>query len=597
MVNGLWAVPWTSRGSPRRLAFDAATQTARGDATIEFIARPPAGCPIFDLAADPHRRLARRRRRCRLPTSPRTTSAAAPRPSCGSWTRSLAAGPRTRCGSPTRSGRRRPPRPAPISRAMTWSAGPRLASTSASPISAPGRYLEAWVPANLIFDQFDLMLELQDRSTRRSPTRRSPTAPSPRSAPTTGRSRFPPASPRSRRSSNCVPTDTLSSQTGTVMLPGSGAHDHDRGLEARRQRGRSCRRRSPTIAGCLAANEPSTGRLPPRQPLRRVSSTSAAWSTRAARRIDVGALRHETFHSWWGARHQAGQPGGRMVGRGLDRLQRQRRDRRRCRSTSRPAGRAVPAESLGPGHRRSASYSSGERFFEGRGVADGRREPASRTWRRSTLSAARAAGDHDRARGVPRRAAPASRRWWTASTGSSTASPIRRRRPTSGSRTIRATPAADLWAGPFWNSPDLWIRNADDGGTSHQPPEFGPGQLVPRAHAQPQRSATARHFLVTFNVKTLAGIEFVFPADFLPGVAAAAGLRSRPGETRIVKARWPRAAGPAARHPCLLARRGADPVRSSGAGGTSGSTTTWRRRTSRSSICARTPGSSCRSCR
>ena len=41
-------------------------------------------------------------------------------------------------------------------------------------------------------------------------------------------------------------------------------------------------------------------------------------------------------------------------------------------------------------------------------------------------------------------------------------------------------PGVDLYTGPvFWNSPDLWIRNTDDGGTAHQNPEFGQDNWLP----------------------------------------------------------------------------------------------------------------------
>src|SRR5205823_6393825 len=45
--------------------------------------------------------------------------------------------------------------------AMTWGPGPRLAFNFGFTDLGPGRYLEAWVPANLIFDQFALTLELR----------------------------------------------------------------------------------------------------------------------------------------------------------------------------------------------------------------------------------------------------------------------------------------------------------------------------------------------------------------------------------------------------------------------------------------------------
>ena len=112
----------------------------------------------------------------------------------------------------------------------------------------------------------------------------------------------------------------------------------------------------------------------------------------------------------------------------------------------------------------------------------------------------------------------------------------------------------DFWASTFWNSPDLWIRNADDNGTAHQAPEFGQDNWF---HARVRnRGATgaARHFVVTFNVLPWVGTEFVYPNDFLPCTAAVADFELGPGETRIVKARWPRAlVPPAGTHACWLA--------------------------------------------
>ena len=42
---------------------------------------------------------------------------------------------------------------------IAWSAGPRLVFNFGFTDLGPGRYLEAWVPANLIFDQFTVDLE------------------------------------------------------------------------------------------------------------------------------------------------------------------------------------------------------------------------------------------------------------------------------------------------------------------------------------------------------------------------------------------------------------------------------------------------------
>src|SRR5262249_56216231 len=113
---------------------------------------------------------------------------------------------------------------------------------------------------------------------------------------------------------------------------------------------------------------------------------------------------------------------------------------------------------------------------------------------------------------------------------------------------------SDCWRGGFWDSPELWVRNADDGGTSHQSPGLGQDNWFHARVNNRHASAVARHFVVCFNVKTFAGTQFVYPADFLPCTAAAAGFDLGPGQSTIVKARW-RAADvpPAGTHVCLLA--------------------------------------------
>jgi len=114
---------------------------------------------------------------------------------------------------------------------------------------------------------------------------------------------------------------------------------------------------------------------------------------------------------------------------------------------------------------------------------------------------------------------------------------------------LRDDPAhagSDAWAGRFWDSPDLWIRNADDGGTAHQPVEHGQDNWFYARVYNRGATALARHFLVTFNVKPFAGMVFQYPGDFLPCVAATAGFELGPGESTIVKARWPAALVPPA---------------------------------------------------
>jgi Fungalysin metallopeptidase (M36)/Fungalysin/Thermolysin Propeptide Motif/Peptidase propeptide and YPEB domain len=119
-------------------------------------------------------------------------------------------------------------------------------------------------------------------------------------------------------------------------------------------------------------------------------------------------------------------------------------------------------------------------------------------------------------------------------------------------------PNADLTIidGPtFWNSPDLWIRTHDDPvtATTHQEPEFGQDNFF-YARVRNQGTAAARAFVVTFNVKTWAGTEFVYPNDFLPYVSGAVGFNLAPGASTVVKAKWPEAlVPPKGTHACWLA--------------------------------------------
>ena len=133
---------------------------------------------------------------------------------------------------------------------------------------------------------------------------------------------------------------------------------------------------------------------------------------------------------------------------------------------------------------------------------------------------------------------------------------------------LACDPAADLYISdfpadpglhdttgqPFWNSPDLWVRNADDNGTAHQNPEAGQDNWF-YARIRNRGTAPARAFVVTFNVKPFAGIEFVYPSDWLPPISAAVGFNLAPGASTVVKAKWP--AGmvpPAGTHACWLAQ-------------------------------------------
>lgn len=115
-------------------------------------------------------------------------------------------------------------------------------------------------------------------------------------------------------------------------------------------------------------------------------------------------------------------------------------------------------------------------------------------------------------------------------------------------------PGVDLYTGPvFWNSPDLWIRNANDNETTHQNPESGQDNWF-HARVRNRGTTTARAFVVTFNVKPWAGVQFTYPNDWIPFISAAVGFNLAPGASTVVRAKWPAALVPAAgTHACWLA--------------------------------------------
>jgi Fungalysin metallopeptidase (M36)/Fungalysin/Thermolysin Propeptide Motif len=121
-------------------------------------------------------------------------------------------------------------------------------------------------------------------------------------------------------------------------------------------------------------------------------------------------------------------------------------------------------------------------------------------------------------------------------------------------RDAAGDPGVDAFTGPvFWNSPDLWIRNSDDGGSTHQAPEFGQDNFF-YARVRNRGTQTARAFVVTFNVKPWLGTEFVYPGDWIPFISAAVGYNLAPGASTVVKAKWPKAYVPATgTHACWLA--------------------------------------------
>lgn len=109
------------------------------------------------------------------------------------------------------------------------------------------------------------------------------------------------------------------------------------------------------------------------------------------------------------------------------------------------------------------------------------------------------------------------------------------------------------YSGTFWQSPDVWVRNIDDDVTTPQNPESGQDNwLYARVHNR--GTTTARSFVIGFKINIWAGTQFVYPGDWFPLTAVVVGFDLAPGDTQIVKARWPKEdIPPVGSHGCLLA--------------------------------------------
>ncbi len=253
----------------------------------------------------------------------------------------------------------------------------------------------------------------------------------------------------------------------------------------------------------------------------------------------TGALAHETFHSWYARGDQAGVAGRRLVGRGFTTFHDDGADEPPVR-LHRPAGRAVLARPLAAPHAgqllRRRHRASVRGMASLLGVTD--------------LNALMGELLRD-AQGRP-----------PVSTPSSRSSCLQ---PSGNAAVVDAfhrfvyglgdpAPAPDLWlrddpairaptpgAATFWDSPDLWVRNARR--RRHHPPVAGvrPGQLVPRARAQPRRRRRRRALRRDLPCPRLrrARSSSTRPTS-CPASRPRPSSISAPGATRVVKARWPR---------------------------------------------------------
>lgn len=551
LVDGLWAVPIDIRRVTATLTFDAATSSASGDATMEFTMGQSAGNPVFDLRQTltaawldgvslPVARLAHHSFGGGANANLRIIESilAAGTVHTLRVTYSLGIPQASTAGS--------------YQPAITWSSGPRLVFNFGFTDLGAGRYLEAWLPANLIFDQYEVQLQLRLLNTvvAHSVISNGTVA-------SLGvnhwQVNFPAQFTALSPLLELRATDTLISATDTVTLPVSGTTVMIEAWKLVSNAVVNLTTQINNIKTYLTANENSTG-------VYMHGDRFVAFMNIGGMEYDggtttgTGALRHETFHSWWArGLKPASQPDAwfdeawtvyNMAGA----------------SESLAFNFTDPAVTLCTQNRWSRvtasgagndAYAEGYRFWKGAASLIG---VASLNSLMSTFY------QTYRQRPTTTTAIEA---YLLSRTGNTQlvdafhrfvygfANPV-----TAPDLWLHDDPGhagPDNWAGRFWDSPDLWVRNSNDGGTTHQSPDYGQDNwLYARVHNRGANAA--RHFMVSFNVKQFAGTQFTYPNDFLPCLDAAAGFELAPGASMIVKARWPRNQIPAAgNHACLLA--------------------------------------------
>ncbi|HRD43175.1 MAG TPA: hypothetical protein PLN30_05460, partial [Ferruginibacter sp.] len=160
IVDGLNAVPMDIQQVQASFVFDAATQSSSASATITFITGNNNGCPVFDLrqtitsakldgVSIPVTDLAQHNfgggANAEMRIINKSLTANTTHTLQLSYSLALPQSPAGGSYQPN----------------LAWGAGPRLTLNFGFTDLAPARYLESWLPSNLIFDQFSIQLEIQ----------------------------------------------------------------------------------------------------------------------------------------------------------------------------------------------------------------------------------------------------------------------------------------------------------------------------------------------------------------------------------------------------------------------------------------------------
>lgn len=559
VVDGLMAVPIDIQSIEAIFTFDGAAETAFADATIRYAVGPIAGNPIFDLRQNisqawldnvlfPVDRLVHHNFGNGPFSDLRVIESAQPVGSVHTLRVQYNLGnPDSQLGGSY----------LPI---LEWSAGPKLLFVFGLSDLNRARYIEAWLPANLIFDQYCINLEIQIVNTIIA-----------HSIITNGivtslglnhwRISFPSRSSALSPLLEVRASDTLTQQTDTVMLPISG-----KTVTIETWKPKSSMVNLTTqinnIKTFLADNENNYGAYVHDEHFVAFFNGTGGMEYEGGTTTSTDALLHETFHSWFARGIKPASQADGWYDEGFTVFHDNGADDASPFDFSDPP---ILLCSRDPWQRHtpSDSYSDGSRFW--RGMA-------------SLLSIANLnslmANFYEKYRGQPS-SSQMLEEFLLSKTGNTLVVDAFHRfvygfsDPSPAAELwLRDNPShaagSDQWNGPFWDSPDLWIRNNDDGGTDHETPVYGQDNWFFARVRNKVSAGRPEHFVVTFHSKGFVGTQFVFPNDFFPCITAKAEFDLEPGATKVVKARWPRELVPhAGVHTSLLASiitRGDRPV-------------------------------------
>ena len=532
-VDGQLVVPLHIIDLVARVVFDGGKQAATADATMTYVVGPTAGSPFFDLRQTVDR--------CWLDgheIDPALVSS-----------RDVGAGPfstvrvidvaqrarsvhrlriRYRLDIPCAGlGGAYPPR-------LTWTAGPRLRWSIAMSDLKPGRYLEAWFPSNLPFDQFPFALDLRLVGTpiRHAIITNGEVVAMQRNG---WSIRFPPWFTTMSPLVEVRAGDQLQMAAGNFSSPIS---HRTIGVEAWKlvDGSEDLSTWISRITSLLAENETRYGEFVGEKFVCFFHGAAIGMEYSNATTSDTSALRHEVFHSWFARGVMpASQADGwwdegftRYNDDGADKIERFDFSESPVELCSRqPFQRSTPAN----------AYVDGIRFF--RGVA--------------------AAIGADRLRDAMRDLYGSKRRT-PVSTATLEAHLV------AHSRDVGLVDAFHRFVYGFADPASIprlvingvhlidgWISRANQRATAPAA-TFGRRWWLRARVRNDSDDEVCRHFVVLFAVKALATEVPRSPDDFAPAVAAVPGFDLRPGETRIVSTPWPddgmTASGPKL---CLLA--------------------------------------------